>query len=92
GWMAWRSVFQVMPVRWRIRLTFLTLLPTLLAAAWAFGLSGTALGGFAVALLAALVLGSWSLKVQIATPLEKLQEHALSVASGESRKVAIADR
>ncbi|MFX6702252.1 hypothetical protein ABTH29_20350, partial [Acinetobacter baumannii] len=38
GWMAWRSVFQVMPVRWRIRLTFLTLLPTLLAAAWAFGL------------------------------------------------------
>ena len=39
GWMAWRSVFQVMPVRWRIRLTFLTLLPTLLAAAWAFGLS-----------------------------------------------------
>ena len=48
--------------------------------------------GVRLVLLAALVLGSWSLKVQIATPLEKLQEHALSVASGESRKVAIADR
>lgn len=92
GLMAWRSVFQVMPVRWRIRLTFLMLLPTVLAAAWASGLSGAALGGFALALLAALVLGSWSLKVQIATPLEKLQELALNVASGESRKVAIADR
>ncbi|MGN6140525.1 MAG: methyl-accepting chemotaxis protein [Ralstonia sp.] len=92
GLMAWRSVFQLMPVRWRIRLTFLTLLPALLAVAWAFGLSGAALGGFAGALLVALALASWALKVQIATPLEKLQELALSVASGESRKVAIADR
>ncbi|WP_296224279.1 methyl-accepting chemotaxis protein [Ralstonia sp. UBA689] len=92
GLMAWRSVFQVMPVRWRIRLTFLTLLPTLLVAAWACGLSGAALGGFAVAELAALALASWSLKVQIATPLERLQEQALSVASGENQKVAIANR
>ena len=92
GLMAWRSVFQVMPVRWRIRLTFLMLLPALLGAAWASGLSGAALGGFAAALAVALLLAAWSLKVQIATPLEKLQELALSVASGESRKVAIADR
>ena len=92
GWMAWRSIFQVMPVRWRIRLTFLSLLPTLIAVAWAFGLSGAALGGFAAAILVSLALASWSLKVQIATPLEKLQELALNVASGESRKVAIADR
>ncbi len=92
GLMAWRSIFQMMPVRWRIRLTFLSLLPSLLAMAWAFGLSGQAFGGFAVAAVVALALASWSLKVQIATPLEKLQELALSVASGSNQKVAIADR
>jgi len=92
GWMALRSVFQVMPVRWRIRLTFLSLLPTLLAVAWAFGLSGAALGGFAVAILIALALASWSLKVQIATPLESMLEQALSVASGENQKVAMMNR
>ncbi|MGD7314726.1 PAS domain-containing protein, partial [Ralstonia pseudosolanacearum] len=46
GLMAWRSVFQVMPVRWRIRLAFMVLLPLTLGAAWGAGLSGAALGGF----------------------------------------------
>lgn len=77
GLMAWRSGFQVMPVRWRIRLTFLTLLPALVALAWGFGMSGAALGGFAGALLVALALASWSLKVQIATPLEKLDRKSV---------------
>ncbi|MDE2201457.1 MAG: PAS domain-containing protein [Burkholderiaceae bacterium] len=92
GWMAWRSWLQVMPVRWRIRLTFVALLPALLAVAWAFGLSGAALGGFAAAELVTLALASWWLKVQIAAPLERMLQQALSVASGENQKVALSDR
>lgn len=57
GLMAWRSVFQVMPVRWRIRLAFMVLLPLTLGAAWGAGLSGAALGGFAAAQAVALALG-----------------------------------
>ena len=77
GLMAWRSVFQVMPVRWRIRLTFLMLLPALLGAAWASGLSGAARGGFAASAATSAVTaasmaesnrlsGGWS-KVRTAT-------------------------
>ncbi|CBJ35580.1 PAS domain-containing methyl-accepting chemotaxis protein [Ralstonia solanacearum] len=92
GLMAWRSVFQVMPVRWRIRLAFMALLPLTLACAWGAGLSGAALGGFAVAQLAALALGAWWLQAQIARPLEQTLAQALRVASGESQKAVHMDR
>ncbi len=92
GLMAWRSVFQVMPVRWRIRLTFMALLPLTLAGAWGAGLSGAAFGGFAAAQLVVLALGAWWLQAQIARPLEQTLEQALRVASGESQKAVHMDR
>ncbi len=47
GLMGWTSVVQTMPVRWRIRSALLVLAPTLIVGAWALGLAGGALGGFA---------------------------------------------
>ncbi|MHA6908723.1 methyl-accepting chemotaxis protein [Ralstonia pseudosolanacearum] len=92
GLMAWRSVFQVMPVRWRIRLAFMALLPLTLGAAWGAGLSGAALGGFAAAQAVALALGAGWLQAQIARPLEQTLQQALRVASGESQKAVLMDR
>ncbi|MHA6891193.1 methyl-accepting chemotaxis protein [Ralstonia pseudosolanacearum] len=92
GLMAWRSVFQVMPVRWRIRLAFMVLLPLTLGVAWGAGLSGAALGGFAAAQAVALALGAWWLQAQIARPLEQTLQQALCVASGESQKAVLMDR
>ncbi|MGA4006421.1 methyl-accepting chemotaxis protein [Ralstonia nicotianae] len=89
GLMAWRSVFQVMPVRWRIRLAFMVLLPLTLGAAWGAGLSGAALGGFAAAQAVALALGAGWLQAQIARPLEQTLQQALRVASGESQKAVL---
>jgi len=86
GLMAWRSVFQVMPVRWRIRLALAALLPVMLGSAWAAGLSGMAFGGFALAQVVGLLLASWWLQSQISKPLEQTLQQALSVASGESQK------
>ncbi len=92
GLMAWRSLFQVMPVRWRIRLAFMVLLTLTLAGAWGAGLSGAAFGGFAAAQVAVLALASWWLQAQIARPLEQTLQQALRVASGESQKAAHMDR
>ncbi|WP_197338997.1 PAS domain-containing methyl-accepting chemotaxis protein [Ralstonia solanacearum] len=92
GLMAWRSLFQVMPVRWRIHLAFMALLPLTLAGAWGAGLSGAALGGFAAAQVAVLALASWWLQAQIARPLEQTLQQALRVASGESQKAVHMDR
>jgi aerotaxis receptor len=84
GWLGWTSVFQRMPVRWRIRLMFLTLLPLMVAALCAqqAGLLSLAAVGTAVVLL---LLGSCRcLEMQIARPLERLREEATKVATGEN--------
>ncbi|WP_295642052.1 PAS domain-containing methyl-accepting chemotaxis protein [uncultured Methylibium sp.] len=83
---AWRSMFQTLPVRWRIRSTLLTLAPAIVAGAWGLGLAGGALGGLAGVTAAACVLASWWLESQISRPLEQVLEQALRVASGESQK------
>ncbi len=81
-----------MPVRWRVRSALLVLAPTLIAGAWALGLAGAALGGFAGgAAICSLLASSW-LEAQISRPLEQMREQALRVASGESRKVAHMNR
>lgn len=79
-------MFQTMPVRWRLRLALLALLPASTAAAWCMGLAGMALGGFAGIMAFVSLLASWWLQAQISTPLEQVLQQALRVASGESQK------
>jgi len=92
GLMSWTSVLQTMPVRWRIRSALLFLAPTLVLGAWALGLAGGALGGFAGGTAICLLLASWWLEAQIARPLEQMRQQALRVASGESQKVTHMNR
>jgi aerotaxis receptor len=87
GLAGWASMFQTMSVRWRIRVALLALLPALLIGAWASGLAGAGLGGFAALAVVAAALASWFLEAQISRPLEQLREQALQVASGASQKV-----
>ena len=78
------SIFQTMPVRWRIRSTLLLLAPALVGAAWALGLaSGVAFLGFAGTVAALSLLANWALESQIARPLEQMRDQALRVASGD---------
>jgi aerotaxis receptor len=84
GWLRWTSVFQLMPVRWRIRAAFMGLVPVMAAALWAQQscLAPLAFMGTAVAM--ALLLTCWVLELQIARPLEQLREEATKVATGEN--------
>ncbi len=87
GAMAWRSMWQTMPLRWRIR--------TMLACAWPALVAGTAATGapwpvlLTLAGVSAVVLGGLSvwMQQQIAQPAEALLADALKVASGESQSV-----
>lgn len=92
GLMGWTSALQTMSVRWRIRSALLVLAPALIGGAWALGLAGAALGGFAGCTAVGSLLASWWLEAQIARPLEQMREQALRVASGESQQVARMNR
>jgi aerotaxis receptor len=83
GPLALRSVFQTMPVRWRIRTALAALVPGMAVGAALVGVSGAALGGVAgVAAVLALATSAW-LEAQIARPLEQVKAHALRVVAGE---------
>jgi aerotaxis receptor len=92
GLMAWTSVLQTLPVRWRIRAALLAMGPASVLGAWALGLSAAALAGFAALAAGLSLLASWWLEAQIAGPLEQLREQALRVASGECRAPLEIDR
>jgi aerotaxis receptor len=83
GLMGWTSLFQVMPVRWRIRLaaTLITAIPGV--ATLAIGVSGIPLAVVAAGLLAGALLGTMLLERQLASPLAAILEQAQRVASGQ---------
>jgi len=87
GLAGWRSVFQTMSVRWRIRSALLALVPLMALGAGALGLHGGALAGFAgLATGVALLTSAW-LEAQVSRPLETMLKQALQVASGENQNV-----
>ena len=86
------SVLKTLPVRWRIRGTFLAMAPALVAAAWAMGLTPAMTGAFAAVVAGLGALATWWLEGQFARPLQQMREQALRVASGESRNVTHMDR
>lgn len=92
GLMGWTSVFQTMPVRWRIRSVLFALAPAVVVAAWLLGLRGLAVAGVAGVSAAVSMLTSLWLEAQISRPLEQVLEHALRVASGESQKAVHMNR
>ncbi|NML18802.1 methyl-accepting chemotaxis protein [Azohydromonas caseinilytica] len=84
GWLGWTALFQLMPVRWRIRLAFIGLVPVMAALVWAQRpgiVPGAAMGAGA---LLALLASCWALEAQIARPLERLRAEAEKVVTGEN--------
>ena len=92
GLMAWTSLFQVMPVRWRIRLAAALMATVPLVAALAVGVAGLPLAVVAVALLAGAVLGTLMLEMQVASPLASILVQAQTVASGQAGRNSSLDR
>jgi aerotaxis receptor len=83
GLMAWTSWLQVMPMRWRVRLSVSLGLGVSLLATWLAGASGAVLGATAGGLVAAALLLIFLLQSQLVTPLERILVQAQKVASGQ---------
>lgn len=92
GLLGWTSLFQVMPVRWRIRLAAALMTMGPLVAAWLTGLSGMPLAVLGCALLFSALLGIVMLEMQIASPLEAILAEAQTVASGQPGRNISLDR
>ena len=85
GLMAWMSAGQVMPVGGRIRCAIFALFCAVLGLGWYAGLAGSALLTFAAGAAVSSLAASWTLRAQIARPLEQMRDHALRVASGDTQ-------
>ena len=84
GVLGWTSMFQVMPVRWRVRLGFaLTALLSLGAAAVA-GVTGAPLALLGAGMVLAAMAGTIVVEAQVSAPLKTLLEQAQTVASGQA--------
>jgi len=84
GWLAWTSVFQIMSVRWRIRLAMATVaLMNVLAAVAVAAPTGVFTTYLVTSLVTSFFIGLW-LESQIAHPLQKIQKQALNVAAGQA--------
>ncbi len=85
GLMAWSSVMQTMPVRWRIRSAMLLAWPAVVVSAAVFGgMPWSSLAAFGAASAACLGLATWWLQAQVSAPLEQMRDQALRVATGDS--------
>ncbi len=92
GWLAWMSLLQTMPVRWRIRTGVFAMLALCGIAGFAFGLRDAMLGEFFTCAAGAAVLATLWLETQIARPLQRVLDQALAVAAGQAGENAHLNR
>ncbi len=83
GFMAWTSLAQILPLRWRVRLPIALATGIALASAWLAGVGGAALAILAGGLAAAALLACVMLQRQVLQPLEQVLTQAQRVASGQ---------
>ncbi|WP_145557273.1 methyl-accepting chemotaxis protein [Yersinia canariae] len=84
GWLSFLSLFQTLPLRWRLRgaLLIAALLPT--AAAAGMGITGLSLLGLgATTLFSSLITSLW-LERQVAQPIAAILQQAQDVSSGQA--------
>jgi len=84
GLLAWMSLLQTMPVRWRIRTGVFAMLALCGIAGFAFGLRDSMLGRFCTCAAGAAVLATLWLETQIARPLQRVLDQSLAVAAGQA--------
>jgi aerotaxis receptor len=83
GWMRWRSVFQLMSLRWRLAMAPLLITVFSVACGLMAGLTPVQLAWLIAADIVAAGLGLWWLNSQIAAPLEQIRKQAAAVAAGQ---------
>jgi len=86
GLMGWTSMFQVMPMRWRMRLACALAALITMGAAAAAGLGGMALGMVGAGVVAGALISCLMLESQIASPVQAILAQAQTVASGQAGK------
>ena len=92
GMMGWTSMFQVMPVRWRVRLAAVLMTTVPLVAALFAGVSGMPLAVLVGGLLVGALLGTVMLELQVTSPLAAILAQAQTVASGQAGRNISLDR
>ncbi len=92
GAMGWASTFQLMPVRWRVRLGFLIALALPLAALLLNGVSGMALAASVAALVLGALIGNGMVEAQVTSPLADILKQAQTVASGQMGRAVSLNR
>jgi len=86
GLMGWTSMFQVMSMRWRIRLACALAASIAMGAAAAAGVGGMALGMVGAGVVAGALISCLMLEYQIAAPVQTILAQAQTVASGQAGK------
>ncbi|WBG90694.1 methyl-accepting chemotaxis protein [Pantoea piersonii] len=92
GWRRVGSLLKTLPLRWRIRLPLMTLLPLAALSAALLGMTPASLGCFTGGMAILLLLTSLWMEQQISRPVERICQQALSVATGASHKVEEMER
>jgi len=92
GFMGWTSLFQVMPIRWRVRLAAALMATVPFVAALAAGVSAVPLAVVGLGLMAGALLGTLMLEMQVASPLTAILAQAQTVASGQAGRNINLDR
>ena len=92
GWRRVGSLLKTLPLRWRIRLPLIALLPLAALSAALLGMTPASLGCFSGGMALLLLLTSLWMEQQISRPIERMCQQALSVATGASHKVEQIDR
>ncbi|MEY4428626.1 MAG: hypothetical protein RLZZ182_1315 [Pseudomonadota bacterium] len=84
GWQRWRSIGQVLPLSWRLRLALFGVVAVALVAAHAIGLDRQGLMQLAAVMITGTVLKTWLLEKQIVQPLKQVLAQAQAVAAGQA--------
>ena len=84
GLMAWRSIGQTLPIRWRLALPLVLISMLALGTAHLLELSGGSLAGLAGVLAIGTALKFWIIDMQIVQPLKQVLAQAQSVAAGQA--------
>lgn len=84
GLMSWRSILQVLPTAWRVRLPLLIVGLATVATLAGAGIAGSALALIGSILAVSLFLAACFIEAQVSTPIKRILSVAQQVASGEA--------
>jgi aerotaxis receptor len=83
GWMRWRSLFQLMSLRWRLAMGPVLITAVSILFGLLIGLPAQQMAWLVGVDLVAALLGLLWLNAQIARPLEQIHQQAAAVAAGQ---------